>query len=101
MLRNYMNVLKAAALALPLTLGRGAGPERRLGRLGNLGIDRQLRLELQGQLVRLARSLGIERLPIERFRPVVLTRSRVGARGFEPPTSWSQTRRATRLRYAP
>ncbi len=25
----------------------------------------------------------------------------VGARGFEPPTSWSQTRRATRLRYAP
>ena len=25
----------------------------------------------------------------------------VGARGFEPPTSWSQTKRATRLRYAP
>jgi hypothetical protein len=25
----------------------------------------------------------------------------VGARGFEPPTSWSQTRRATELRYAP
>jgi hypothetical protein len=25
----------------------------------------------------------------------------VGARGFEPPTSWSRTRRATRLRYAP
>ena len=25
----------------------------------------------------------------------------VGARGFEPPTSWSQTRCATRLRYAP
>lgn len=25
----------------------------------------------------------------------------VGARGFEPPTSWTQTRRATRLRYAP
>ena len=25
----------------------------------------------------------------------------VGAGGFEPPTSWTQTRRATRLRYAP
>ena len=25
----------------------------------------------------------------------------VGARGFEPPTSWTQTRRAARLRYAP
>jgi hypothetical protein len=25
----------------------------------------------------------------------------VGVRGFEPPTSWSQTRRATRLRYTP
>jgi hypothetical protein len=25
----------------------------------------------------------------------------VGARGFEPPASWSRTRRATRLRYAP
>jgi len=25
----------------------------------------------------------------------------VGARGFEPPTLWSQTRCATRLRYAP
>ena len=25
----------------------------------------------------------------------------VGATGFEPATSWSQTRRATRLRYAP
>jgi hypothetical protein len=25
----------------------------------------------------------------------------VGARGFEPPTSWSRTKRATRLRYAP
>ena len=25
----------------------------------------------------------------------------VGARGFEPPTSCSQSRRATRLRYAP
>jgi hypothetical protein len=25
----------------------------------------------------------------------------VGARGFEPPTPWSQTRCATRLRYAP
>ncbi len=27
--------------------------------------------------------------------------SMVGARGFEPPTSCSQSRRATRLRYAP
>ena len=26
---------------------------------------------------------------------------KVGARGFEPPTSASRTRRATRLRYAP
>ena len=25
----------------------------------------------------------------------------VGAEGFEPPTFWSQTRRATKLRYAP
>ena len=25
----------------------------------------------------------------------------VGARGFEPPTSWSQTRRSTKLSYAP
>src|SRR5690349_578765 len=25
----------------------------------------------------------------------------VGARGFEPPASWSRTKRATRLRYAP
>jgi hypothetical protein len=25
----------------------------------------------------------------------------VGAEGFEPPTLWSQTRCATRLRYAP
>ena len=25
----------------------------------------------------------------------------VGARGFEPRTSWSRTKRATRLRYAP
>ena len=25
----------------------------------------------------------------------------VGARGFEPPTSWSRTKRATKLRYAP
>src|ERR1700730_6970265 len=27
--------------------------------------------------------------------------SLVGAEGFEPPTRWSQTRCATRLRYAP
>jgi hypothetical protein len=25
----------------------------------------------------------------------------VGARGFEPPASWSRTKRATKLRYAP
>jgi hypothetical protein len=25
----------------------------------------------------------------------------VGARGFEPPTSWSQTTRSTKLSYAP
>src|SRR5262245_23716442 len=25
----------------------------------------------------------------------------VGAGGFEPPTSWSRTKRATKLRYAP
>jgi hypothetical protein len=27
--------------------------------------------------------------------------SYVGARGFEPPTSWSQTTRSTKLSYAP
>ena len=32
---------------------------------------------------------------------VRLDEAMVGARGFEPPTSWSQTRRATGLRYAP
>jgi hypothetical protein len=26
---------------------------------------------------------------------------RIGARGFEPPTSWSQTTRSTKLSYAP
>jgi hypothetical protein len=31
----------------------------------------------------------------------VLRETVVGARGFEPPTPWSQTRCATRLRYAP
>ena len=33
----------------------------------------------------------------------ILERNRlmVGAEGFEPPTLWSQTRCATRLRYAP
>jgi hypothetical protein len=25
----------------------------------------------------------------------------IGARGFEPPTSWSQTTRSTKLSYAP
>ena len=28
-------------------------------------------------------------------------RKKVGARGFEPPTPWSQTMCATRLRHAP
>jgi hypothetical protein len=42
--------------------------------------------------VRTRRSLG----------PVALSpRKVVGAEGFEPPTLWSQTRCATRLRYAP
>ncbi len=31
-------------------------------------------------------------------KPFVLL---VGARGFEPPASWSRTKRATKLRYAP
>ena len=31
----------------------------------------------------------------------VIKREMVGARGFEPPTSCSRSRRATRLRYAP
>src|SRR5215212_5679360 len=31
----------------------------------------------------------------------VLTSKEVGTRGFEPPTSSSRTRRATRLRYVP
>ena len=30
-----------------------------------------------------------------------LLKRMVGARGFEPPTPWSRTRCATRLRYAP
>src|SRR5439155_207594 len=30
-----------------------------------------------------------------------LMRRNVGARGFEPPTSWSQTTRSTKLSYAP
>jgi hypothetical protein len=29
------------------------------------------------------------------------TPAQVGARGFEPRTSWSQTKRAAELRYAP
>ena len=39
------------------------------------------------------------------FRPMSrrakLLKEKIGARGFEPPTSWSRTKRATRLRYAP
>ena len=31
----------------------------------------------------------------------IISKSLVGARGFEPPTPWSRTRCATRLRYAP
>ncbi len=34
-------------------------------------------------------------------RWTTLDLSMVGAEGFEPPTLWSQTRCATRLRYAP
>ena len=33
-------------------------------------------------------------------RPMRIS-SLVGAGGFEPPTSWSRTKRATKLRYAP
>ena len=35
------------------------------------------------------------------YNYLILLLNMVGARGFEPPTSWSQTKRATRLRYAP
>lgn len=42
--------------------------------------------------------LGIKkRLPSEVFSPILM----VGATGFEPATSWSRTKRATKLRYAP
>src|SRR3954451_12785656 len=34
-------------------------------------------------------------------RHPAIPRRRIGARGFEPPTSCAQGRRATRLRYAP
>ncbi len=44
----------------------------------------------------LVRSGAVERLPEVRASKKV-----VGARGFEPPTPWSRTRCATRLRYAP
>jgi hypothetical protein len=36
-----------------------------------------------------------------KFRHHNLLKRMVGARGFEPPTPWSRTRCATRLRYAP
>src|SRR5438445_10227367 len=41
-----------------------------------------------------------ERL-LTRRPPCAATTSEVGAGGFEPGTFWSQTRRATGLRYAP
>jgi hypothetical protein len=31
----------------------------------------------------------------------ISTEKMVGESGFEPPTSWSRTRRATKLRYSP
>ena len=34
-------------------------------------------------------------------RPPCRTRHHIGAAGFEPATSWSQTRRAPGLRHAP
>src|SRR5262245_44261124 len=41
-------------------------------------------------------------VPIGRRDPYLRRREGVvGAAGFEPATFWSQTRRATRLRYAP
>ena len=39
--------------------------------------------------------------PWQPFAVPVVSGSSVGARGFEPPTPWSRTRCATRLRYAP
>ena len=60
--------------------------------------------------VRSPRSRTSEASPERRGRSIRLGRSledglalpnRVGARGFEPPTPWSRTRCATRLRYAP
>ncbi len=50
-------------------------------------------------------TLGLEgrcsiRMSYERSGPSLLLKL-VGAEGFEPPTHWSQTSCATRLRYAP
>src|SRR5579863_1953439 len=56
------------------------------------------------------RSSGADRRAGERERRAgmngsldytVIAGKQIGARGFEPPTSWSRTKRATRLRYAP
>src|SRR5271165_2145799 len=41
-------------------------------------------------------SIGGRKLPFALHSAIF-----VGARGFEPPTPWSRTRCATRLRYAP
>jgi hypothetical protein len=34
-------------------------------------------------------------------KPLIFKEDLVGARGFEPPASWSRTRRSTRLSHAP
>ncbi len=48
--------------------------------------------KIRNGLLQKIRGLGILANPLK---------SLVGARGFEPPTPWSRTRCATRLRYAP
>jgi hypothetical protein len=47
---------------------------------------------LPGERAGRARTCSACLMPVKRM---------VGARGFEPPTPWSRTRCATRLRYAP
>ena len=42
--------------------------------------------------------LAAQHVTIKHSAPIEIN---VGARGFEPPTSWSQTTRSTKLSYAP
>ena len=46
-------------------------------------------------------SYGRDNFALLKFRLSLLTKFLVGVRGFEPLTTWSQTRYATRLRHTP